>query len=105
MVEITVVDRLGDVRTISAKPGASLMEAIRASDFGDILATCGGCCSCASCHVFVDEAWTASLEEPATAEAELVEFSQFHRVTSRLSCQIKVTDQMKGLRVTIAPEE
>ena len=91
---LIVVNRAGDETTIDAREGVSVMEAIRDNGFDELLALCGGCCSCATCHVFVDEAWTGAVD------------SSDHRGDrSRLSCQIMMTAALDGLRVAIAPED
>ncbi len=81
------------------------MEALREAGFDEILALCGGCCSCASCHVYVDPAFLARLPDPSPDEDELLESSSHRRATSRLSCQIPLSDSIDGLAVTIAPED
>ncbi|MCA3254575.1 MAG: 2Fe-2S iron-sulfur cluster binding domain-containing protein, partial [Alphaproteobacteria bacterium] len=69
------------------------------------LALCGGCCSCATCHVLVDDAWTAAAGGPNADENDLLDSSDHRGPTSRLSCQIQMTAALDGLRVTIAPED
>lgn len=81
------------------------MEALRDSGFDDIQAICGGCCACATCHVYVDDAFLSSLPEPSRDERELLETSTQVTRNSRLSCQIPVTAALDGLRLTIAPED
>ena len=90
---------------MSAPAGVSLMEALRDTGFEEILALCGGCCSCATCHVYVDAACLARLPHQSPDEDELLESSSHRRETSRLSCQIPLGDSLDGLSVTIAPED
>ena len=90
---------------MSAPGGVSLMEALRDTGFDEILAQCGGCCSCATCHVYIDPACFARLPHQSRDEDELLESSSHRRETSRLSCQIKLGDSLDGLSVTIAPED
>ncbi|MER9477475.1 2Fe-2S iron-sulfur cluster-binding protein [Mesorhizobium sp. M0520] len=78
------------------------MLAIRDSGL-DITALCGGCASCATCHVYVDEGWLAHLKPPAEIEDAMLDVTDERRPNSRLSCQIKLTDDLDGLTVTLAP--
>ena len=105
MPKLTIVNRAGADTEITAKTGISLMEAIRDAGFDDMLALCGGCCSCATCHVFVDPAFAASLPPVSADEDELLESTSHRAATSRLACQVALTDALDGLRVTIAPED
>lgn len=105
MVQVKVETREGETLTIEAQPGISLMEAIRGAGIDEILALCGGCCSCATCHVHVDQAWFDRLNPRSEDEDDLLDSSD-HRVSeSRLSCQILLTDELDGLSVRIAPED
>ncbi|WP_308910854.1 2Fe-2S iron-sulfur cluster-binding protein [Pseudokordiimonas caeni] len=105
MVKISVTNLAGQTRTIDADEGMSLMENIRANDFDDLQAICGGCCSCCTCHVYVEGDWYDKLPAQADDEAMLIEDSEcFQPGKSRLSCQIEVSGDMEGLAVTIAPE-
>lgn len=104
MPSLTVTDTKGATRTVSAAPGRSVMEAIRTNGFDDLLALCGGCLSCATCHVYVDPADFARVGPPHADELDLLEGSSELREYSRLSCQIPFTDALDGLRVTIAKE-
>jgi 2Fe-2S ferredoxin len=106
MTRITVIDRDGGEHQVDAKAGGSMMEVLRDSgDFG-VAAICGGLCSCATCHVYVDSAWMAKLKPRHNDEQEiLVALSSFKSQTSRLSCQIPFTAELEGIKVTIAPEE
>jgi len=90
--------------TVDAANGQSLMEAIRDGGVDELLALCGGCCSCATCHVIVDEADYARVGPPGTDEEDLLDGSDHRTATSRLSCQIPFTAALDGLRVTIAQE-
>lgn len=105
MPQLHVTNRDGEVREVQAAASQTLMEALRDEDFG-IEALCGGCCSCATCHVYIDAAWAHRL--PATSEDEnclLETTSHFTPGASRLSCQIRLTDEMDGLKLTIAPAD
>ncbi|MBC2670602.1 2Fe-2S iron-sulfur cluster-binding protein [Novosphingobium piscinae] len=102
MITLTVVDRQGASTPISAAPGTTLMEAIRDHGFDQLLALCGGCCSCATCHVYVDGDDQSGLSED---ENDLLDSSSHRTATSRLSCQVTLTEGHSGLTVRIAPEE
>lgn len=105
MIKITVTDRQGERRSIEAAEGLTLMEAIRDNGFDELLALCGGCCSCATCHVFVDEAQLDQLPVISEDEDDLLDSSEHRAGASRLSCQIPLTSQLDGISVRIAPED
>ncbi len=105
MPKLTIVNRAGQESTIDAQAGLSVMEAIRDAGFDELLALCGGCCSCATCHVQIDPAWTNIVGGPDGDEDDLLESSDHRNAASRLSCQIEMTDKLDGLRVIIAPED
>jgi len=105
MTLLNVTLRTGETRSLQAKAGVSVMATIRDSGIDEIMAICGGCCSCATCHVYVaDKDWDR-LSPPAADEVGLLEFSEHPTEGSRLSCQIKMSDALDGLSVTIAPED
>lgn len=105
MTTITVINRDGSTRAIAAKVGQSLMELIRDAGVDELLALCGGCCSCATCHVIVDEAHAARLPAMSADENDLLDSSDHRTANSRLSCQVTVTPDLDGMSVTIAPED
>ena len=105
MTVITVVTRDGDERQVEAEDGLSLMEVIRDNGFDELLALCGGCCSCATCHVHIDPAFLDRLPAMSEDENDLLDSSDHRNDSSRLSCQVPVTSVLDGLRVTIAPED
>jgi 2Fe-2S ferredoxin len=105
MPEITVTDRKGRSRTVTGEAGLSVMEVIRDNGFDELLALCGGSCSCATCHVHVDEDWMDRVGPPHEDEADLLDSSDHRQPNSRLSCQIPFEDSLDGLAVTIAPED
>ncbi|MDE1917141.1 MAG: 2Fe-2S iron-sulfur cluster binding domain-containing protein [Sphingomonadales bacterium] len=105
MPKLIVVDRAGNQAAIEAREGLTVMEAIRDSGFDEMLALCGGCCSCATCHVFVDEHWAEAVGMPGGDENDLLDASDHRGPRSRLSCQIAMAAALDGLRVTIAPED
>lgn len=102
MPEIIVTDRAGTVHNIKAAPGQTLMEAIRDNGIYDIKALCGGSCSCATCHVYVDSA--APLAPMSDDENDLLDGTDHRQANSRLSCQIKLDGLGSDLRAVIAPE-
>lgn len=105
MPQLTIVGRDGAEKTVEGKVGWSVMENIRDSGFDELLALCGGCCSCATCHVHVDAGWIDAVGPAKRDEDDLLDTSD-HRVgTSRLSCQIEFRPELDGLRVRIAPED
>ncbi len=105
MPQITVINRSGEETQVEAETGRTLMEVIRDNGFDELLALCGGCCSCATCHVHVDPAFADKLPAMSEDESDLLDSSDHRDETSRLSCQVPVSDDMDGLRVTIAPED
>ena len=105
MTRITVVERSGNRRAIEAQDGLTLMEAIRDNGVDELLALCGGCCSCATCHVFVDPSSGTKLDPITDDESDLLDSSEFRGARSRLSCQIVINPQLEGLSVEIAPED
>ena len=105
MTSITITDRSGAERAIEAKDGLSLMENIRDAGFDELLALCGGCMSCATCHVFIDEAFVDRLPTLSEDENDLLDSSDARQPNSRLSCQIPIGPDLEGLRATIAPED
>jgi 2Fe-2S ferredoxin len=101
-VKILVTDQAGDQHELEGLDGWRVMEVIR--DWGlNIKAECGGACSCATCHVYVDDAWFARLPEPSDDEEDLLYSTLDKKPTSRLSCQILLNDDLDGLKVTLAP--
>ena len=105
MTAIFVTLRDGSEQTLVADDGLSVMEVIRDAGIDEMIALCGGCNSCATCHVIVDDDWFAKLGEIDIDEDELLDSSDHRTATSRLSCQIALNSTLNGLRVTIAPED
>jgi 2Fe-2S ferredoxin len=104
MARMTVVDRDGKNHEIEARAGLKLMEILRELDYG-VAAICGGLCSCATCHVYIDESWAPRLPKKQSDEQELLtELSDYRPEVSRLSCQVEFTEALAGLKVTIAPD-
>ena len=105
MPQITVVDQSGAERGIEAPLGRTLMEVIRDNGFDELLALCGGCCSCATCHVHIAPDFMAKIPAMSEDENDLLDSTTDRDDNSRLSCQIPFTDALDGLKVTIAPED
>ena len=91
MAKINFVDHTGENRTIDVENGATVMEAAIRNAIPGIEAECGGACACATCHVYVDEAWREKVGAPTPMEEDMLDFGFDVRPNSRLSCQIKVT--------------
>ena len=105
MAKLVVVTRDGTEHEIEGDPKLSVMEIIRDAGFDELLALCGGCCSCATCHVHIDPAFQDKLPAMSEDEDDLLESTDHRQPTSRLSCQIPFTPELDGLKVTIAPED
>ncbi len=105
MTSIFVTDRSGAIHTLPATPGMTIMEIIRDGGVNDLLALCGGCLSCATCHVMVDSTQLEALGQPSADENDLLDSSDHRQRNSRLSCQLTFEPSLDGLRVTIAPED
>jgi 2Fe-2S ferredoxin len=105
MPKLIVVTREGDEHELSGETGHSVMEVIRDGGIDELLALCGGCCSCATCHVHIDPAFIDKLTPMNADEDDLLESSGDRDATSRLSCQIRFSDAIGGLRVRIARDD
>ncbi|MET0371374.1 MAG: hypothetical protein ABW039_08370 [Sphingobium sp.] len=100
MPTVTFTDHLGTERCIEAKLGDSLMRTAKDNGVPGIDADCGGCCACATCGVFVDPDWFATVGPPGEMEASMLECCLAAGPHSRLACQIEITPALDGLRVT-----
>ena len=105
MPKLIVVTRDGQEHAVEGEAGLSVMEVIRDNGFDELLAICGGCCSCATCHVHVDPEFAAKLPAMSEDENDLLDSSADRNEHSRLSCQLPFTDALDGLRVQIAEED
>jgi len=103
MPTISIIDRQGKTRTIEAEVGLSVMEIIRDAGFDEMLALCGGCCSCATCHVYVES--EVDLASLGADESDLLDSSDHRSGRSRLACQIAFGLHLDGLTVRMAPED
>jgi len=104
MVKITYRDADGTARTVEGEVGSTVMETALRNDIPGITAECGGACACATCHVYIDDAWRETVGPPSEMEEDMLDFAFEVRPSSRLSCQIKVTDALDGLIVSV-PEK
>jgi len=99
MPKITYVEFNGKEHPIEVKAGLTVMEGAVKHNVPGIDADCGGACACATCHVYVDAAWTDKVGSPSAMEESMLDFAENVEPNSRLSCQIKVTDALDGLVV------
>jgi 2Fe-2S ferredoxin len=104
MTQITYIDASGKSRTVEAEDGSTVMETALRNGVPGIEAECGGACACATCHVYVDEAWLDKLPKAEQMEEDMLDFAFDVRPNSRLSCQIKIRPEIDGLTVT-TPEK
>ena len=105
MAKLIVTTRDGTEHEVEGQAGLSVMEIIRDAGFDELLALCGGCCSCATCHVHVDPAFASKVDPMGEDENDLLESSDHRNQSSRLSCQIAFNEGLDGLKVTIAQED
>src|SRR3954468_12341987 len=99
MAKITYIDTAGTARTVDAEIGSTVMETAIKNDVPGIEAECGGACACATCHVYVDEAWGGRAGGPSRMEEDMLDCGYDVKPNSRLSCQIKVSEEPDGLVV------
>lgn len=100
MTTITFIDSTGTSRAIEADDGSTVMETALRNNVPGIEGECGGACACATCHVYVDEAWADRIPKAEQMEEDMLDFAFDVRPTSRLSCQIRVRAEIDGLTVT-----
>jgi len=100
MVQITFIDTAGTARTVEGEVGSTVMETAIKNGVAGIEAECGGACACSTCHVYIEEAWREKVGEPSPMETDMLDFAYDVRPSSRLSCQIKVREDLDGLTVT-----
>jgi len=100
MAKILFTDNGGTTREVEAKAGTSIMEAAVQNMIPEIDADCGGACACATCHVYVDEAWLGKLKDKDDMEESMLDFAENVQDNSRLSCQILMSDELNGIKVS-----
>jgi len=105
VAQINLTDTNGRKTTLNFNEGGTLMQTITDAGFDDLLAICGGMCSCATCHVYIHESQLADLPDMNADEADLLAMSEHREDSSRLACQLRMSAALDGLRVTIAPSE
>ena len=105
MPKLIVTTREGETSEVDVDDGLTVMEAIRDNGFDELLALCGGCCSCATCHIHVEPGFEDKLPAMSEDEDDLLESSDHRNESSRLSCQIPFTADLDGLKVKIADED
>ena len=99
MAKITYIEFNGKEHVVDVKNGLSVMEGAVKNNIPGIDADCGGACACATCHVYVDEAWREATGKPSAMEESMLDFADNVEPNSRLSCQIQVNDALEGLVV------
>ena len=102
-MKISVTDRDGNNRILEGDNNSTLMEIIRDEGM-DIEAACGGCCACATCHVYIDEKWLNKLKSIDDDEESMLDQAFDVKKNSRLSCQIHLNEELDGLELQLAPE-
>lgn len=105
MSVITIIARDGSEREVEAQAGISIMEIAREAGLDELMALCGGCCSCATCHIYVEDGPIAQLSKMTSDEDDLLDSSEHRDSRSRLACQLIYFDTLAGLRLRIAPED
>ena len=102
-MKIKVIDRDGNKHELEGDPNSTLMEILRDADL-DIEAACGGCCACATCHVYINDQWFEKISPKDDDEESMLDQAFDVRNTSRLSCQISLSDELDGIELEIAKE-
>lgn len=105
MTTICVTTREGERHDITAGTEGSVMEALRDGGIDELQALCGGCCACATCHVYVAAAFADQLPQIGRDEDDLLDSSSHRTAASRLSCQLALTSALDGIEITVAPED
>lgn len=105
MTKLVVVSREGAEQSIEAKDGVTVMEALRDAGNDELLALCGGCCSCATCHIYVEGGFFEKLVAASEDENDLLDSTSSRKEHSRLACQVPVKPELDGMRVVIAPDD
>jgi 2Fe-2S ferredoxin len=103
--KVTFIQPDGKAQTVEIAPGWSVMEGAVKADVAGIDADCGGACACATCHVYVDQAWEKRLPPKAEMEEAMLDFAIAPKPNSRLSCQIRMSSELDGLVVRVPPNQ
>ena len=101
MATVTFINHKGESVAVQAEPGISLMQAAVNNGVNGIIAECGGACSCATCHCYVEDAWLSRVNPPSQVEKDMLECVLNPQPNSRLSCQITVSAELDGLTVRV----
>ena len=102
-MKIRVIDRDGNKHELEGDSNSTLMEILRDADL-DIEAACGGCCACATCHVYINDQWLEKISPKDDDEESMLDQAFDVKNTSRLSCQISLSDELDGIELEIAPD-
>ncbi|WP_432470469.1 2Fe-2S iron-sulfur cluster-binding protein [Amphritea sp. HPY] len=102
-MNIIITDRNGADHQLAAEDGWGIMEIVREAGL-PVKAECGGCCACATCHIYVDDEWLGRIPAPNDEEADLLELAFDVQDNSRLSCQIKMSPDLDGFKASLAPD-
>lgn len=105
MNNVIITDRSGATENVEFRAGLTLMQTMTDAGISDLLALCGGVCSCATCHVYIDGNFAAAVSPMSEDEDALLDGTTHRQQNSRLSCQIRMSPELDGMRVTIAPED
>ncbi len=105
MAKITFIQPDGSAQTVDGEAGMTVMETAKKHLVAGIEAECGGACACATCHVYIDDQWRERVGPPSEMEEDMLDFAFDVRELSRLSCQIKVVDELDGLTVKIPDKQ
>lgn len=101
MTKVTFVQPDGSQKEVDAENGSTLMETAIRNDIPGVIGECGGACTCATCHVYVAEDWTKRVGPPTMMEEDMLDFAYDIRPSSRLSCQVKISDELEGLTIEV----
>lgn len=101
MAKVTFIASNGPRYEVDGETGSTVMETAIKNGVPGIEAECGGACACATCHVYIDDAWSAAAGAPEPMEEDMLDFAYDVRPTSRLSCQVRLTDELDGIVVTV----
>ncbi len=99
MITVNFINSKGELKSVNAVEGETLMECAKKNDIHEIEAECGGGCSCATCHVYIDKDWVGKIDEASEMEEDMLDFALNVKDNSRLSCQIKLEANLDGLTV------
>ena len=105
MPKVIYIERDGSRKEVDADPGYTVMEVAVNNGVDGIVAECGGACACATCHAYVDQAWADKLPPMDDMEDSMLDAAYERRETSRLTCQIEITDELDGLVIEVADNE